>query len=202
MAREHLNNTKKHSTAGQNIFYTHHHLKEPHKDAVRSDLQWQGDHYILRKIYLPGNYWKEISISKEIEKLITQRNKSHLQQSNLEQSRIHDSHIHKLIENHGTNELVDQLLNDTILIEDVADEQSKHGWNQSEKQYQKYLPIVIWLISREDFQNAFRAVKERTTSLPLGLHYSIWKAISTDNDLSEGLSIMMSLLFLYDFINT
>ena len=52
-----------------------------------------------------------------------------------------------------------------------------------------------------DFQSAFKATTERTTSSPAGLHYTIWKTVAREDDLSSWLSIMMSLPFRFGFVN-
>jgi len=43
---------------------------------------------------------------------------------------------------------------------------------------------------------------ERSTSPPSGLHYSIWKIVAKEDGLAAWLSIMMSLPFMYGFVNT
>ncbi|KAL7553871.1 hypothetical protein ACHAWF_018280, partial [Thalassiosira exigua] len=48
---------------------------------------------------------------------------------------------------------------------------------------------------------AFRAVSEKTTSSPAGLHYTITKAVSSVDAFAEWLSIMMSLPFVFGFVH-
>ena len=62
--------------------------------------------------------------------------------------------------------------------------------------------MIRGVISPDDFQSLFKAVRERTSSSPSGLHYTIWKAIAQEDDLASWLSIMMSLPFMYGFVNT
>ena len=64
------------------------------------------------------------------------------------------------------------------------------------------LPGICGAISVEEFQTAFKAVNERTSSSPSNLHYSIWKVVSQEDDLAESLGIMMSTPFMYGFVNT
>jgi hypothetical protein len=66
---------------------------------------------------------------------------------------------------------------------------------------EKALPPITGGISKEEFQAAFKAVSEHTSSSPSGLHYSIWKCLARENDLAEWLSIMMSLPFEHGFTN-
>ena len=62
-------------------------------------------------------------------------------------------------------------------------------------------PYVTGAFTTEDFQDAFAAVPEKTTSSPSGLHYTLWKSLAKEDDLAEWLAIMMSLPFLYGFVN-
>ena len=55
------------------------------------------------------------------------------------------------------------------------------------------------MISAKEFQGVFRAVSERITSSPSGLHYTLWKALAKEDDVASWLSIMMSLPFMHGF---
>ena len=63
------------------------------------------------------------------------------------------------------------------------------------------LPRIPGEISVAYFQAAFKAVSKKTTLLPSGLHYSIWRVLARDNSLAKWLSIMMSLPFMYGFVS-
>jgi len=71
----------------------------------------------------------------------------------------------------------------------------------SKKKSRVKLPPMPDAISKEDFQAAFKAVLERTTSSSSGLYYSIWKVLARENDIAEWLSIMVSLPFQHSFVN-
>ena len=47
------------------------------------------------------------------------------------------------------------------------------------------LPKIEEAISVAEFQQAFKVVKENTSSSPSGLHYFIWKVVICDDDLAE-----------------
>ena len=66
---------------------------------------------------------------------------------------------------------------------------------------EKRLPPIEGSISTQEFMQAFKKAKENTSSSPLGLDYTIWKCIASDEELAEFFAIMMSLLFKYGFIN-
>ena len=63
------------------------------------------------------------------------------------------------------------------------------------------LPKIDGVISVTEFQQAFKAVKERMSSCPSVLHYSMWKVVTLEDDLVEWLSIMMNLRFMYGFFS-
>jgi len=49
--------------------------------------------------------------------------------------------------------------------------------------------------------DAFKSVKEKTSSSPSGIHYTFWKCMATDDRISDYLSTMMRLPFVYGFVN-
>ena len=66
----------------------------------------------------------------------------------------------------------------------------------------KDMPMARGSISKQEYQDAFKAVRERTSSSPdSGLHYTLWKALAKEDDLADWLSVMMSLPFMYGFVN-
>ena len=54
----------------------------------------------------------------------------------------------------------------------------------------------------DEFQQAFKVMKECTSSSPAGINYTFWKSIAHDHHLSSLFVIMMHLLFMYGFKNT
>ena len=56
-------------------------------------------------------------------------------------------------------------------------------------------------ISTEDFQEAFRAVKEKTSSLPSGINYTLWKCIASSNKISAYMAVMMRQSFMHGSVN-
>ena len=53
----------------------------------------------------------------------------------------------------------------------------------------------------KQFQEAFKVANEKTSSSPSGLHYTLWKAIAEKDDLCAYFSTMLSLPFMYGFVN-
>ena len=76
----------------------------------------------FKKIYAPCNLWREITNPIELERTIIQRNKRHLQQAPIEEGRVHDPIMQQLIENHGSNDLVDSLLKGEMSLDEITDE--------------------------------------------------------------------------------
>ena len=54
-------------------------------------------------------------------------------------------------------------------------------------------------ITPEQFRSAFKSVREKTKSSFSSLHYTLWKAVAEDEEMSEYYAIMMSLPFQYGF---
>ena len=111
--------------------------------------------------------------------------------------------IQALVTDQGSNDLVDQLLKGELFMMEVTDE-AIQAWLSALQQTSNdmVLPRIYGTISVEEFQTAFKAVNERTSSSPSNLHYSIWKVVSQEDDLAESLGIMMSTPFMYGFVNT
>ena len=64
-------------------FYTHHSLKVPPPDIVRADVAVGTDSIRLLRQYPPCDLWREVTNAAELESLILQRNKRHLQQASI-----------------------------------------------------------------------------------------------------------------------
>ncbi|KAL7502579.1 hypothetical protein ACHAXN_000520, partial [Cyclotella atomus] len=182
-------------------FYKHHHLKVPPEDIVEAQIEEREEFIALTAVFHPSQIWRTVTDTKEIEQLLLERNKRHLQQSDIEEGRVHNPNIQKLLANHGTD-LLQEVMDGTISLDDAADEVIT-AWIRALKQTdeERALPPITGSISTTEFQAAFKAVSEHTSSSPSGLHYSIWKCLATDEKISTWLSKMMSLPFEYGFAN-
>ena len=65
---------------------------------------------------------------------------------------------------------------------------------------EKNSPIVLGYMDTRKYQQTFKLTRERTTSLPAGLHYTVWKAMAECDYLAEFQAVMMSLPFIYGFV--
>jgi hypothetical protein len=136
-----------------------------------------------------------------MESLLLQRNRRHLQQAVVEEGRTHDPLIQRMMAGYGTD-LLDEVKAGTLDTSEAVDEVIL-AWIEALKQSEAEasLPPVTGEVTPEQFQDAFKAVTERTSSAGK-VHYTIWKCLATDDEMSEWLSAMMSLPFLYGFPNT
>ncbi|KAL7537591.1 hypothetical protein ACHAWF_005825 [Thalassiosira exigua] len=57
------------------------------------------------------------------------------------------------------------------------------------------------MIQIYEIQATFRSVREKTSLLPSGIHYTFWKAIASNSENSSYMVIMMCLPFMYGFKN-
>ena len=168
------------------VFYTHHHLKVLPPDAVRAEVELRDDNYHLTLVYLPCELWRRVTNQKELERTILARNKRHLQQAVIEKSRLHDPIMQEIIKNSGTGDLVDDIIAGKITEEEGVDE-AIQAWISAVRQTSSklVLPRTTGAFSVADYQGAYKAVNENTTSSPTGLHYSIWKTVAAEDDLAE-----------------
>jgi hypothetical protein len=102
-------------------FYKHHHLKVPPDDIVDAQIEEREDFITLTAVFKPSQIWRTVTDTKEIEQLLIERNKRHLQQSDIEEGRVHNPNVQKLLSNHGTD-LLREVLNETISLDDAAEE--------------------------------------------------------------------------------
>ena len=184
-------------------FFSHHHLKAIPSDATPAHVVRDGQWLRLITIFPATNIWREVTDPIEIERLLNNRNKRHLQQVSLEEGRIHHDILQRLMADHGTSDIVDDLYNGVIDMDACTDEAVQAWVKVMRKTTQEIdLPKITGEITQADFQSAFKAVKEKTSSSPSGLHYSIWKCIAKQDEFAEWLCIMMSLPFQFGFTNT
>ena len=104
--------------------------------------------------------------------------------------------------NHGLNSRVDDLLAGRFVTEHEVSEEMA-AWIQAVKQTdkEKATPRVVGVMTKEQFQYAFMIAREKTSSSPSGMHYTMWKAMAASDYCAEFLCIMISLPFIYGFPN-
>ncbi|NCG03282.1 MAG: hypothetical protein GWP22_07470, partial [Actinomycetales bacterium] len=193
-------------SAQDGTFYCHHSLKVLHEDdaeliTVGKDAA-TGRYVITETHEHPVSFWKDVTSPQEIERQITTRNKRHLQQSSIEGGLGSLPVFEALRENFGVNDVSRRALAGDKLTEFelpplVAE------WIAHLKRPGKgaECPPVLGVISSADFQDMFKKSKEGTASDPRTLNYTIWKCIAKSEYLSGIASVLLSLPFMYGFVN-
>jgi hypothetical protein len=129
--------------------------------------------------------WKDITTPEELEKLLLWRNKHHLhlQQTDREGGMSDCDAMRELRSEYGLSEL-----NNNILA------------GKQIEQIALSNPPVTGVITKQDYQSMFKNAREKTSSGGQ-VHYTLWKALAEQDDFAEFLCIMMSLPFMYGFVN-
>jgi hypothetical protein len=73
-------------------------------------------------------------------------------------------------------------------------------WAIQRPEEAQHNPPVTGVITKADFQDMFKNAKEKTSSGGK-VHYTLWKTLAEQDDFAEFLCIMMSLPFMYGFVN-
>ena len=73
-------------------------------------------------------------------------------------------------------------------------------FRQTEEEKRECNPIYGF-VERGEFQDVFTAVKEKTTSSPSEINYTLWRCIASSDAISAYMAIMMCLPFMHRFVN-
>jgi len=63
------------------------------------------------------------------------------------------------------------------------------------------LPPILGVITSHDFQEMFKMARQRTSSDPRTLNYTLWKCLAKNDKISGFVSVLLSLPFVYGFVN-
>jgi len=134
--------------------------------------------------------------------VLLERNKRHYQQAAVEGTTPTTIAFAPFTQNHGTGSAAKELLEGKYSQEFTALPDVMQSWLRLVKTNANEFPStpVTGEITREQFQAAFKAVSEATSSSPSGIHYTFWKAIARDDELSDYFSTMMGLPFQHGFV--
>eukprot|EP00956_Cyclotella_meneghiniana_P038249 scaffold150909_cov50-Cyclotella_meneghiniana.AAC.2 len=104
--------------------------------------------------------------------------------------------FNKILAEHGTSEVAIGILEGTLDPSTLGlDENAvKFIGGLARRQDEKPLTTPRQM-STAEFQAAMKVTHEDTSSSASGLHYTLWKAVAEDKDLSEIHAIMISLPF-------
>ncbi|KAL7552654.1 hypothetical protein ACHAWF_015884 [Thalassiosira exigua] len=191
--------------AGDGTFFRHHTLKVIPKDAECIEVaieeitnRWK----ISKRVLPPTILWRDVTSQSEMETLILERNKRHLQQMAIEEGPTEKEPLLSMRDNYGLNDTTEEMLDGRYVTERDAPP-AFAAWVkalfQSEKE--KELPPVLGEVSTETWQRILRSSDEGTSSEPNGMNYTVLKALAQSRYISEIMAIMASLPFIYGFVN-
>ena len=107
-----------------------------------------------------------------------------------------------MVENYGCIDLIDNLRSGRVLLNEIVDE-AIQAWH-SAVQLTASRPRtegLMGMISVKEYQGGFRAVLEKPTPPPTGLHYTLWKVLAKEDNFVSLLGIIVILLFMHSFTN-
>ena len=158
-------------------FHQHHSLKVVPDDSIEVTVTNSG----RKGFRISGGgakpiTWRRITERGEIENFLLRRNKRHLQQVAMEESPPSLAYFQDLLSEYGTSDLSTRLLEGEITTELDAFPSVVRKWilqfRRTEEEKRECKPIDGY-VSTEDFQEAFRAAKEKTSSSPSGINYTL-----------------------------
>ena len=135
-----------------------------------------------------------------MENHLLERNTCHLQQMAKEETPPSQAYVQEVLSNCGTS-----VTSGKILEDEVTTELDQFPWvirvwlqqfTRTKKEQEQCVPADGFIYPFE-FQQAFKTVKEKTLSSPSGsgVHYTFWKCMALNDDISDYLSTMMHLPF-------
>ena len=194
-------------SAQDSTFFTHHSLKvlpEDDVSLVTVTTDPTTSRLVIDEILdKPQSLWREVTAPNEIEEWITMRNRRHLQQSSIEGGMISHPIFEDMRKDFGVNAVSTSILDGGPDVSEYEISPLVSEWlnhlKQSDKE--KKCPPVVGTISSEEFQEVFKKTKERTSSDPRTLNYTIWKCMAKSDYVSGIASVLLSLPFMYGFVN-
>jgi hypothetical protein len=174
------------------------------KDSVEIEITKNNDEIHIDHISQEPAQWQQIHTRAEIEREILERNKRHLQQVYYEESPPSNPEMQELFDDYGCGPNSDKILNGELTHELDKFSEPIRRWLQNLKRTpsEQSLPMIDGWITAQEFRECYKSVREQTSSSLSGLNYTLWKCISDNDEMCEYMSIMMSLPFVYGFVNT
>ena len=188
-------------------YYAHHTIKVLADDALPITVSPMDDGRWMLVERLPPrvNMWQDVTSQSEIEQILLRRNRRHLEQTAREGGVSTRPPLTTLRESHGFNPLSDSVLAGThqhILTEYTIPPELTEFFTQLKRSgRERTLPSVLGLITPSQFKEMFKRAKERTSSDSRTPNYSIWKSLARSDYMAEFLSVLLSLPFMYGFVN-
>lgn len=144
--------------------------------------------------------WTKICKQHDIEGWLLRRNKKHHQQVHNDNSPHVTGEIGRIFQD---NDLVDRILEGSQPTEELDVPDYAKDWFETLKKTpsEAILPKLETLITPKRYAEVFKKAKEKVSSSPRGLHYTLWKSLAEVEDFCILLSVMMALPFMYEFSN-
>ena len=191
-------------SAGEGLFFPHHTLKVLPSDArsVEVARDEESRHFRISN-YLPIGpiVWTDVTSQEEIESLLLERNKRHLQQTAREKGLSTEPPLTFIRRDHGINIDARRILDGTLTEYELSPEMTAFFSALRQGPTERGLPHVTGGITPNELQEMFKRSKEKTSSDPRTLNYTIWKCMAKDDRMAEIMSTLFSIPFQYGFPN-
>ena len=114
-----------------------------------------------------------------------------------------EDYFQQLTDDYGMSPLANKVLEGEVTTELDQFPATVRAWIQQFKRTEKEKKCrpIDGFIFPDEFQHSFKTVRERTSSSPSGIHYTYWKCIASDNEMSSYCAAMMRMPFMYGFMN-
>jgi hypothetical protein len=184
-------------------FHTHHTIKVPPPDAVRVEVsRATKSRWTISLQTDDPIHWMDITRQDELEALLLSRNERHLRQTELEGGISTRPLLTAIRANYGFNDMSSQILQgNTIRLGDLTPEMGAFFQALQHSSSTRSLPQIDASFTSGDVQEMFKRAKERTSSDSTTLNYTLWKCLAQDDMIAGILSVLLSLPFLYGFVN-
>ena len=185
-------------------FKTHHTLKVLPPDAILVNTERNTKSIqITGVIPNPTQTWRDVTTPSEMERLLLERNKRHLQQTIIEGGTSNTYPMPLFRREMGINKYTDDLLRGHFTAEyEIPPPVTAWIKAVTQTDVERALPEVVGSLSMTEFQQMFKRKKEGVSSDPHGINYTVWKAMAKSDHLSSFLCSLVSLPFIYGFANT
>lgn len=150
----------------------------------------------------PPDLWREVTSQHEIKTLLLARNQRHLEQTQCEGGRSTMASISLMGDSGGFNPLATTVLNGETIDYKLSPAMASFFSALAITPTKQTLSPVLGTICSANFQEMFHHSKERTSSDPWTLNYTIWKCLACCNRVAGFACILLSLPFTYGFVNT
>jgi hypothetical protein len=143
-----------------------------------------------------GPSWRTVDDPEEMQEWLRRRNKQHLNQMHVEKRPPTRAEFQSVLAEHGASEVAQAILDGTFdpstlkMGEDI--ETFIKGLQRWEEEKPLSMPCQM---TTKEFQESMKVTHEDTSLSASGMHYTLWKAIAEDDDLSSMYAIMISLPF-------